>query len=90
MKQLKLRARLSAYSKIESLQELNETLPDPDTLTQGSGIVVSPDGDFVEMKAVTNSEIDTLFGDGHIPDVPEEEDGAPEAVTFAEIDSLFK
>lgn len=90
MKQLKLRARLSAYSKIESLQELNETLPDPDTLTPGSGIVVSPDGDFIPMNAVTSSEIDTLFNDGHVPDVPDEEGGAPEAITFAEIDSLFR
>jgi len=87
MKEIKLRARLSAYSKIESLQELNETLPDPDTLTPGSGIVVSPEGDYVPMTAVTNEEIDSLFN-GNNEEDPEEE--LPEAVTFAEIDSLFK
>lgn len=89
MKEIKLRARLSAYSKIESLQELNETLPDPDTLTPGSGIVVSPEGDYVPMTAVTNEEIDSLFsGDITGDDGIEEE--LPEAVTFEEIDSLFK
>lgn len=88
MKEIKLRARLSAYSKIESLQELNETLPDPDTLIPGSGIVVSPEGDYVPMTAVTNEEIDSLFNGNNEEDSEEEE--LPEAVTFAEIDSLFK
>lgn len=87
MKEIKLRARLSAYSKIESLQELNETLPDPDSLPAGSGIVVSPEGDYVPMTAVTTDEIDALFNANNEED-PEEEE-LPEAVTFAEIDSLF-
>lgn len=89
MKEIKLRARLSAYSKIESLQELNETLPDPDTLTPGSSVVVSPEGDYVPMTAVTNEEIDSLFN-GNNEDDDATEDELPEAVTFEEIDSLFK
>lgn len=78
---IKLRARLSAYSKIESVSGLNNnTLPDPDTLTPGTVIGVSQSGTFVPVGSVTQEDVDTLF-----TDVSKD----PQVVTKEEIDSLF-
>lgn len=101
MKEIKLRARLSAYSKIESLQQVGGGIPVPDVGEPGNSIVVSPEGNYVPMSAVTETDIDKLFMDVKDPETVTKEqidtlfenepvDKPAVAVTFAEIDSLFK
>lgn len=99
MRDIKLRARLSAYSKIESIQGLNQSLPDPDVIGPGSSVVVSPEGNYVPMTPVTDSQIDQLFQDVNDPSAVTKdeidtlfpaEESSKETVTFADIDSLFE
>lgn len=74
---IKLRARLSAYSKVDALSSNPDTVKheDIDSLFQPQ----EPD------KVVTKDEIDTLFKE-EAEDVLDED---IEAVSFASIDSLF-
>lgn len=74
---IKLRARLSAYSKVDALSSNPDTVKheDIDSLFQPK----EPD------RVVTKDEIDTLFKE-EAEDVLDED---IEAVSFASIDSLF-
>lgn len=72
---IKLRARLSAYSKVESTEQpVNRvTEAEIDTLFDSS----------LTDKLVTKDDIDALFEE-------QPEATNPEIVSFAEIDSLFR
>lgn len=95
---IKLRARLSAYSKIESINGLTSNTPVPDATAAGSVLGVNNSGNYTLFPTVSHAEIDTLFGNVGTDDIvtkdeidtlfPEEE---PEVstVSFADIDSLF-
>ena len=96
---IKLRARLSAYSKIESISGLNSNTPVPDATAAGSVLGVNKTGNYTLFPTVTESEIDSLFMD-IIPDeivtkeeidtlFTEEEKPEVSTVSFADIDSLF-
>lgn len=76
---IKLRARLSAYSKIESLSGLNSNTPVPDATAAGSVLGVNNSGNYTLFPTVSESEIDKLFGDV----------GQDDIVTKDEIDTLF-
>ena len=76
---IKLRARLSAYSKIESISGLNSNTPVPDATAAGSVLGVNNTGNYTLFPTVTEAEIDKLFGDV----------GQDEVVTKEEIDTLF-
>lgn len=94
---IKLRARLSAYSKIESVGGVSSNLPDPSLGSVGSVVGIGDTGKYTLFPTVNNNEIDELF-DG-LPSnttvTKEEIDQLftpvekPAAVTKSEIDSLF-
>lgn len=94
---LKLRARLCAYSKIESIQGVNSELPLPDESNAGSMIGVGNNGNYTLIGKATQSDFDTQFGKvQETPVVPDKwiedlfETPAPEdTVTKEEIDKLF-
>jgi hypothetical protein len=95
---IKLRARLSAYSKIESISGINSNIPDPDALKEGHVLGVGTDGKYTLFGKVTPEDIDGTFNTSTEPDVAtkdeidnlfEEDQGSTEAVTKEEIDSLF-
>lgn len=95
---IKLRARLSAYSKIESINGLTSNTPVPDATAAGSVIGVNNSGNYTLFPTVSRAEIDNLFGDVGTDDVvtkddidtlfPEEE-VRDEPVTKDQIDTLF-
>lgn len=76
---IKLRARLSAYSKIESINGLTSNTPVPDATAAGSVIGVNNSGSYTLFPTVSVAEIDNLFGDV----------GTDDIVTKEEIDTLF-
>lgn len=76
---IKLRARLSAYSKIESVAQSSSGTPIPDSSNAGSLVGVSKDGEYTLYSTVSKHEIDSLFMDV-VPD---------DVVTKDQIDSLF-
>lgn len=77
---IKLKARLSAYSKLESLSGLQSNVPDPDATAAGNVLGVNDIGKYTLFPSIDHSDIDTLFQDV-IPD---------ETVTKEEINELFK
>lgn len=76
---IKLRARLSAYSKIESINGLTSNTPVPDATAAGSVLGVNNSGNYTLFPTVSTAEIDNLFGDV----------GTDDIVTKEEIDTLF-
>lgn len=76
---IKLRARLSAYSRIESITQVSNNTPTPDVNSAGSLVGVNKDGEYTLYKTVGKEEIDSLFMDV-VPD---------DVVSKEEIDSLF-
>lgn len=95
---IKLRARLSAYSKIESINGLNSNTPVPDATAAGSVLGVNNSGNYTLFPTVSHAEIDNLFGNVGTDDIvtkdeidtlfPEEE-VKDEPVTKDQIDTLF-
>ena len=94
---IKLNARLAAYSKIESLD--SNKLPKPDSSNQGDILGVNGEGNYSLIDCVTNEAIDTLFN-GQITEAVSVnkdtidtlfiDDSDAEIVSKAAIDSLFK
>ncbi len=80
---IKLRARLSAYSKIESVPQSGSEggLPDTNLIPPGTVVGVGENGTFIPVPSITKEDVDTLF-----TDVDDEENNV---VTKEEIDSLF-
>ena len=96
---IKLRARLSAYSKIESISGLNSITPVPDATAAGSVLGVNNTGNYTLFPTVSTAEIDNLFGDVGTDDIVtkeeidtlfKEEEPEITTVSFADIDALFK
>ena len=94
---IKLHARLAAYSKIESLD--SNKLPTPDSSNVGDIISVNINGNYTLIDSVTRDEIDTLFDGSITPAVSVNKDTIDtlflddqevEIVTKAAIDSLFQ
>lgn len=77
---IKLRAKLSAYSKIESINDLSSNTPVPDALAAGSVLGVNNTGNYTLFPKVSNEDIDELFYDVATDDV----------VTKDDIDTLFE
>ena len=76
---IKLRARLSAYSKVESISGLNSNIPAPDVTAAGNVLGVNNSGNYTLFPSVSTPEIDNLFSDV----------GTNTTVTKEEIDTLF-
>lgn len=76
---IKLRARLSAYSKVESISGLNSNIPSPDVTAAGNVLGVNNSGNYTLFPTVSTPEIDNLFSDV----------GTNTTVTKEEIDTLF-
>lgn len=76
---IKLRARLSAYSKIESVSAASSIIPDPDVTAAGHVVGVNDNGKYTLFPKIETSDIDNLFQDASIT----------QDVTKEEIDSLF-
>ena len=92
---IKLRARLTAYSKVDSINNVN--LPNPEVLDAGNILGVGEHGDYTLFPSIDIGKVDTLF-------TPEESSTIvskdtidtlftskenPEAVDKAIIDTLF-
>ena len=98
---IKLRARLSAYSKIESVDGVNSNVPAPDATAAGNVLGVNNSGKYTLFPTVSTAEINALFTD-IIPDEvvtkddidtlfePDDEEPEISTVSYADIDSLFK
>lgn len=96
---IKLRARLSAYSKVESITSASNSsasIPDPDILSAGHVLGVNNSGKYTLFPSIESSDIDTLFEDTSTDEtITKEEidtlfpDEKPKSVTKCEIDSLF-
>ena len=94
---IKLNARLAAYSKIDSLD--SNKFPKPDSSNAGDVLGVTGNGEYGLIDCVTNESIDTLF-DGQITpavsvnkdtiDTLFTDDQDVEIVSKEAIDSLFK
>lgn len=96
---IKLRARLSAYSKVDSLSDSTNGLPDTSLPgAEGALVGVGSGGNFTLFPAISNPEIDTLFNNENQSSLvtkdeidtlfTEEKD--PSAVSKDEIDELFE
>jgi hypothetical protein len=60
---IKLRARLSAYSKIESIQGMNNNnLPHPDATAEGHVLGVDANGQYTLIRRVTQEDIAEKWG----------------------------
>lgn len=94
---IKLRARLSAYSKIESISGLNSNTPVPDATAAGSVLGVNNSGKYTLFPTVSHSAIDGLFADVVTDEIITkdeidtlfQEEKHEEPVTKDEIDTLF-
>ena len=76
---IKLRARLTAYSKVDSITA-GATLPDPDLAYTGHVLGIGSNGDFNLFPAVESTAIEGLFADETPPTT---------VITKDEIDKLF-
>lgn len=76
---IKLRARLSAYSKVESIQS-GVTKPDPELAHSGKVLGISNSGDYTLFGSVDKQRINSLFADS-TPNIT--------TITKDEIDKLF-
>jgi hypothetical protein len=93
---IKLRARLSAYSKVNSMVDSGSTLPDP-SYSDGNAVLGVTNGEYKLIPSIGAKSIDTLFTDMDTPTSVEKseidtlfkEEAVPESVNKDEIDSLF-
>jgi hypothetical protein len=58
---IKLRARLSAYSKIDSLASVASYIPEPELTEAGHIVTVGSAGEYKLMSSTSPTDIDTLF-----------------------------
>lgn len=94
---IKLRAKLSAYSKISSIEGVNTTLPLPSVDNVGAVIGVGDSGQYTLFPTIKKENVDEMFvNDDIIETVIKEEidtlfEGLeePTTVTKQEIDDLF-
>ncbi len=94
---IKIRARLSAYSKIASVEGLNTTLPLTREDDAGAVLGVGENGTYTLFPTVGKEKVDEMFIDVSGPTTVEKEDidtlfeeeKEHTAVTKEEIDSLF-
>lgn len=94
---IKLRARLSAYSKIESLEGLQNNIPVPDTEDYGAVLGVGDKGKYTLFPRIKNEDIDSKLGlSATVETVSKDsidnlfvETTEPIAVDKATIDTLF-
>ena len=94
---IKLRARLSAYAKIDSVQTLNSELPSPYLKDSGAVLGVGDAGKYTLFPSVGVEDIENLFRNKEsVSTVDKTEiDGlfdkkeTAESVTKSEIDTLF-
>jgi hypothetical protein len=95
---IKLRARLSAYSKISSVEGLNTTLPQPSAEISGAVVGVGDDGQYTLFPTIKKENVDEMFvgldspvsvKKDEIDELFKEED-VPTSVTKGEIDKLFE
>ena len=76
---IKIRAKLSAYSRISSVEGLKTNIPDPTVSEAGHVLGIGDTGKYTLFPSITTEDIDRLFQN-------EESD---ETVKKDEIDSLF-
>ena len=96
---IKLRARLSAYSKIESVQGLSGNMPDPDATKAGNVLGVGTNGQYTLFGRVTEEDINSKFAAVGEPEVADKREidelfedtaaGTTESVSKDKIDELF-
>ena len=60
---IKLRTRLSAYSKVDSISK--NTLPDADILKEGYVVGVSEKGDYTLFPPIGTEDVESLFDGSH-------------------------
>lgn len=95
---IKLRARLSAYSKIESIQGMNNNLPHPDATAEGHVLGVGSNGQYTLIRRVTPEDMSEKWGQAQSPEVTSKEwigtlfdrpAEATDVINKETIDSLF-
>ena len=96
---IKIRARLSAYSRISSVEGLKTNIPDPTASDAGHVLGVGDTGNYTLFPSVTTTDIDSLFQNEELDETvkkdeidslfPEEGSDDVESVTKDDIDSLF-
>ena len=96
---IKLRARLSAYSKIESIQGMNNNnLPHPDAAAEGHVLGVGSNGQYTLIRRVTPEDMSEKWGQAQSPEVTSKEwigtlfdrpAEATDVINKETIDSLF-
>lgn len=96
---IKIRGRLSAYSRISSVEGLKTNIPDPTASDAGHVLGVGDTGKYTLFPSITTSDIDGLFLDEESDEIvkkdeidslfPEEGSDDVESITKDEIDSLF-
>lgn len=93
---IKLRARLSAYAKVDSIGHLQTFIPDPSTARDGTVLGVDT-GKYTLFPSLDNNDIDNMFQDSNVTVVDKnqidelfKEVEEPESVTKTEIDKLFE
>ncbi len=89
---IKLRARLTAYSKIETATDTQPSIPDATPESSGGILGVNSSGDYTIYPSVTKDDIDSLFNYSHT-DVdmlfPTDSESDGSTISRKEIDSLF-
>lgn len=93
---IKLRARLSAYAKVDSIGHLQTFIPDPSTAKDGTVLGVDT-GKYTLFPSLNNTDIDNMFQEPNVTVVDKsqiddlfKETTEPESVTKTEIDKLFE
>ena len=96
---IKLRARLSAYAKVSSIESPSNNLPSTEYAQEGDIVGVNGNGEFTMVSSVEQNEIDTLFDSTQEPEsvkkddidtlFEKEETDDESTVTHSQIDSLF-
>lgn len=76
---IRLRARLSAYSKVDSISS-SCNVPVPDVVDSGSVLGVNEEGQYTFFKNTKHEDVDELFTNTNLTT----------SVTNEEIDSLFE
>jgi hypothetical protein len=94
--EMKIRARLSAYSKVDSISGMG--VPAADASNAGAILTVDENGQYRLMSSISNEQVDNLFTEEILPDIVDKdtidtlfketvEDDRP--IGKEEIDSLF-
>lgn len=99
---IKLRARLSAYSKVATVSDNNSSsnpsIPFPDVIAAGSVLGVNDNGKYTLYPKINTNDIDTLFTTLDEPDTVDKVDidglfeniDKPNTVDKTDIDTLFE